>query len=227
MELNGDKNIVANAGGVAKQITNINIEGMNAEQFKSISEQLNQVLGAVGINNKAGLKPGDLTVEQKVIGKAVQKKVDEAEIILHEESATSSAYLNLGIFEGKSGNYNEAILYFDKALKLASNSAQAWNFKGQALCGLGQYAESLQYFDKALGINPKLDDAWFCKGDALRLLDKYEKAIRCYENAMGINPRSSIASSATRLKGECLTKLGRIEEARLYFKLWYDNPPNR
>ena len=226
MQIDGDKNMVANAGGVAKQITNINIEGMNAEQFKSISEQLNQVLGTIGINNKTGLKQ-DLTIEQKVIGKAVQEKVDEGETFLHNESATSSAYLNLGIFEGKSGNYNKAILYFDKSLKLTPNSADAWSGKGQALLGLGQKAESIQYFDKALGINPELGEAWFCKGEALRFLDEYEKAIRCYENAMGINRGSSTASLATHMKASCLVKLGKSEEAKLYFKLWYDNPPNR
>ena len=48
------KHMVANADSMAKQITNINIEGMNEEQFKTLSEQMNPIFATIDINNGSG-----------------------------------------------------------------------------------------------------------------------------------------------------------------------------
>ena len=56
------------------------------------------------------------------------------------------AYLN-------TGNYTEAITYFDKALAINPNYSLTLNNKGAALYGLGIYNESIAYFDKALSVN--------------------------------------------------------------------------
>ncbi|MEE9487653.1 MAG: tetratricopeptide repeat protein, partial [Candidatus Brocadiales bacterium] len=53
-----------------------------------------------------------------------------------------------------SGNYREALLYFDKALEIDPGLAHAWNNKGFALNNLGRYREAVESLDKALEIDP-------------------------------------------------------------------------
>ena len=55
------------------------------------------------------------------------------------------------------GMYREAILCFNKALKLEPNSDSAWNNKGVALEKMGRYEEALLCFERAYEINPSLE----------------------------------------------------------------------
>jgi tetratricopeptide (TPR) repeat protein len=54
----------------------------------------------------------------------------------------------------KQGKYQEAIAYYDKALSIDPNHANALNNKGLSLVYLGKYQEAIEYFDKALSIDP-------------------------------------------------------------------------
>ena len=146
MQIDGDKNIVASAGGVANQITNINIEGMNEEQFKSLSEQMNQVLAAVGIKNEIGQEPTGVTPEQQVIGEAVRQKVDEADAAFDEPSGTSETYFKLGNFEYESGNFEKAMEYYDKIIAIDPQNDAAWYNKGLALSSLGRKEEAIRFY---------------------------------------------------------------------------------
>ena len=252
MQIDGDKNIVANAGGVAQQINNINIEGMNEEQFKALSEQMNQVLAAIGIKNEIGQEPAGVTPEQQVIGEVVRQKMDEADASFAEPSGTPEAYLKLGNFEYESGNLDKAVEYYDKIIvidpqhnaawynkgnalyglgrkedaircyDMALEIDMAWNNKGTALSDLGRKDEAIKCYDRALDINPKYDGAWCSKGNALSSLGRKDEAIRCYDMALEINPKYD---DVWCNKGVALSDLGRKDEAiRCYDRALEINP---
>lgn len=222
MQLKGNKNIVANAGGVANQITNINIEGMNAEQFKSLSEQMNQVLAAIGIKDEIGQEPAGVTPEQQVIGEAVRQKVDEVDASFAETAGTPEIYLKLGNFEYDSGNFEKAVEYFNKITAIDPQNDLVWNNKGNALDYLGRKEEAIKCYDKALEFNPQLDAAWNNKGYVLYALGRKVEAIRCFDKALEIKPQYD---AAWYNKGCCWGSMGVDDEAyRCFDKAVEINP---
>ena len=74
-----------------------------------------------------------------------------------QTNQTTSALNKKGLDLINSGNYSEAIIYFDKALAMNSSNVNALNNKGVALANLANYYEAIKYIDKALAIEP--DDA--------------------------------------------------------------------
>ena len=210
MQLKGDKNIVANAGSVAQQITNINIESMNAEQFKALSEQMNQVLAAIGIKDEIGQEPAGVTPEQQVIGEAVQQKVDEADSSFSEPAGTLDTYFKLGNFEYESGNFEKAVEYYDKIIAINPQDDAAWNNKGSVLDDLDQKDEAIKCYDRAIEINPQDDAAWNNKGTVLFELGRKDEAIKCYDKGLEINPQYEYAWNN---KGLALSDLGKKEKA--------------
>ena len=51
------------------------------------------------------------------------------------------------------GNYNEAIAYFDKALEVDTKNFRGNNGKANAIKDLVRYEEALQFLDKAKKVN--------------------------------------------------------------------------
>jgi tetratricopeptide (TPR) repeat protein len=104
-----------------------------------------------------------------------------------------SALSNKGIALDDLGNYNGAILYYDKALAINPGEADVLYNKGNALYDLGNYNGAILYYDKALAINPKYEDALYNKGLALDSLGNYTGAIEFYNKTLAIDPKNTFA----------------------------------
>jgi hypothetical protein len=68
--------------------------------------------------------------------------------------------------------YEEAIIYYDKALALGPRSLEALQNKGVALYNLGKYEEATTYMDEVLTIDPKNTDALEVKEASQSFLPK-------------------------------------------------------
>jgi Flp pilus assembly protein TadD len=55
----------------------------------------------------------------------------------------------------ESGNFEDALAYFEQALLLNQNDPELWNFKAVTLRSLGRYEEALECFNKSLQIDPR------------------------------------------------------------------------
>ena len=55
----------------------------------------------------------------------------------------------------RSGNYDESIKAYDKAIEINPQNSIAWDGKGDALLNSKKYEEAIKAFDKALEINPQ------------------------------------------------------------------------
>jgi tetratricopeptide (TPR) repeat protein len=62
---------------------------------------------------------------------------------------------NIGWSLNELGNYRQAIVYLDKALKIDPNHLDGLVFKAQALYNIGNYTGAKYYSDKAFEIDPK------------------------------------------------------------------------
>ena len=67
-------------------------------------------------------------------------------------------------------NTNESIYYFNKAIEIDPQNANAWYNKGFALHYLGRYEEAIAAYDKAIEIDPQYTDALYNKGFAFEMI---------------------------------------------------------
>jgi tetratricopeptide (TPR) repeat protein len=106
--------------------------------------------------------------------------------------------------------YEEAVKWYDQALKIDPKSTVALNGKGLVFNKLGRYEEAITWFDKALKIDPYFAYALNNKGVTLANLGRYEEAITWYDKAIEIDPNFV---DALYNKGGALAELGKYEEA--------------
>jgi tetratricopeptide (TPR) repeat protein len=122
-----------------------------------------------------------------------------------------------------SGQYEEAITFYDKILAIDPNDVNALYNKGMSLDNLGQYQEAITYYDKALAIDPNYDYALNNKGVTLYNLGQYQEAITYYDKALAIDP---IYVYALYNKALDLEKLGKYQEAITYYDKALGIDPN-
>ncbi|MGB6300950.1 MAG: tetratricopeptide repeat-containing serine protease family protein [Rivularia sp. (in: cyanobacteria)] len=109
-----------------------------------------------------------------------------------------------------SKDYEKAFEFYDKAVAIKPDYADAWYNRGNALDELKRYEEAVESYDKAIAIKPDYADAWINRGISLRKLKRYEEAIESYDKAIAIKPDYSYAWNN---RGYNLEQLKRYKEA--------------
>ena len=136
---------------------------------------------------------------------------------------------NKGAALAELGQDDQALVYYDEALRLTPRFANAWNNKGISLKKAGRTTEALGCFDEAIRIDPRLPHAWANKGDCLGKLKRYRDAISCLDRALNLD---SSSAGCWLNKGNILLGLGHMHEAGkcfanairlnpLYAAAWY------
>ena len=111
----------------------------------------------------------------------------------------------------KEGRYEDALYYYDRAIRMGMKPASAWTSKGVALKRLGRLDEALRCHNLALKTDPENEIAWCNKGDIYFKAGQFDKAIEGYDKAIELRPKYAIAWNN---KGAALARVGRFEEAR-------------
>ena len=62
--------------------------------------------------------------------------------------------MNLGIALKSLGKYQEAIVCFEKAIKIQPENIRSYNILGRILKELGEYNKAIIYYEKSIKINP-------------------------------------------------------------------------
>jgi tetratricopeptide (TPR) repeat protein len=108
-----------------------------------------------------------------------------------KSSKTTDEWYNEGISTLKQENNVDAIKYFDEAIKLDPNYADAWVGKGIALVGQNKEDEAttawnkaIEIYDEAIKSDPNNAAAWDNKGVALRLLGRTTEAGAAHAKAL-------------------------------------------
>ena len=117
-------------------------------------------------------------------------------ILVNVANATqvSDAWGQEGNTLTQSGNYDEAIKAYDKAIENNPLDSVSWYNKGNALRHLEKYNEAMQAYETAIEINPQYSEAWNNKGAILEFSHKYGEALVAYTKAIDFDPYNSKAA---------------------------------
>jgi len=103
---------------------------------------------------------------------------------------TAATLNDSGIALTEAKRPDEAILVFQKALKLEPENPLLWLNLGIAQQHTGDYEEALSSFLNALSINDNLDDAWLSMGLIHYEQKQFALAEDCYHFALSRNENS-------------------------------------
>lgn len=152
-------------------------------------------------------------------------EIDEILNELHQTGDHQAALLyEKGNIFSANTQYEEAIVSYDKALRLKPDFSQAWFNRGSILYQVGKYKESLISYERALQINSNDHEAWQSRGNVLGHLGRYEEAIASYDCSLQIDPNQYISWYD---RGLALSVLGRYKEAILSFDKTLTINPNQ
>ncbi|CAK60843.1 unnamed protein product (macronuclear) [Paramecium tetraurelia] len=111
-------------------------------------------------------------------------------------------------------NYEEAIVYYNKAIHLRLDNPSAYFYKGNTLTKLEYFEDAIANYNQALKLNSQNDAIYLNKGYALTQLKLFEEAIECYDLALKINFQND---KAYYYKGKALHQVEHYLEAVEYY----------
>ncbi len=119
-------------------------------------------------------------------------------------------YHNLGNYLQESGQFDDAVAAYKKAIELNPNFSWSYHSLGDVLLKLEKLEEAVAAYKKAVELNPDFSWSYHNLGDALLKLRRWEEAAAAYRCEIALN--SDFAWSFCNL-GDALTKLKQWDEA--------------
>lgn len=95
---------------------------------------------------------------------------------------------NKGLSFASLHRYEEAVEYYDRALRADPKYVISWYNKGLSLKKLKRYDEAVDCLNRAIELDPGYAGAYNSKGHALFEMGFVSEARACYEKALSINP---------------------------------------
>ena len=123
-------------------------------------------------------------------------------------TAEAANKVGMAIFER--GEYEKAVWYFEKVIKLDPKFPNAWYNLGKAYYKIGKSEDALKCFRKVPENASKVGWAWYFTAEILRGKGKFEEAIAYYDRVLKKFPKDA---ASWMHKGECLHALGKSAEA--------------
>jgi tetratricopeptide (TPR) repeat protein len=131
----------------------------------------------------------------------------------HADKVTPKNYMAitiLGSLLAKEHKYDEAMAYYQTALRYSPTFPEAHFFLGNALDEQGRLDEAVAEYQKALWFRPTQEQTHIFMGIALAKQKKYDEAMAHYTAALKLNPDSAVAqNNLARL----LHTQGKLDEA--------------
>ena len=93
--------------------------------------------------------------------------------------ADAKALVNEGVLSADYDEHEEAIEFYDKALKIIE-TAETYLNKGISLVELEKYDDALSSYEKAIQVSPGYADAWYNKAELLKHKGQNDEAETCF-----------------------------------------------
>lgn len=117
-----------------------------------------------------------------------------------EQNQSVSSLYDEGFDLFVSGDYREALKYFEQILEIDPTNRDALYMKPNSLFYLGEYQQALIYFDKLLEVYPDDLEALVTKSHTLINLGGEAEAISNLDRVIELDPESFEASEAVSVK---------------------------
>ncbi len=121
------------------------------------------------------------------------------------------------------GRYMESLNAFDRAIRLDTTYADAYEGRGSVLYLMNRYAEALASYEQALELDPQFAQAYFGKGNVLFSLKRLDDALVCQEQALAID---LTLTDALLGKADVLYYMRRYDEALAAYEEATRRDPN-
>ena len=104
------------------------------------------------------------------------------------QNRNSTDYINSGIAKMESGNYDEAITDFDRAIELDADNAEAHSHRGSAKSHIGDIEGAIEDFDRAIEIDADDVGAYVQRAIGKQHKDDHQGAIADWSHALELKP---------------------------------------
>jgi tetratricopeptide (TPR) repeat protein/serine/threonine protein kinase len=129
----------------------------------------------------------------------------------------------LGSRKTSQGEFTEALMYLEKAIKVNPKFTGAYNLAGDCFRSLGQHQKAIEIYKQAIEIDPNNTDACCNLGTTYRDLGRHNEAIEVFKQTIRRNPNNTVAYYNL---GITYRDLGRHDEAIEAFKQTVKINPN-
>ena len=110
----------------------------------------------------------------------------------------------------KQGRHQEALLHYDRAIRMVRRPSYAWTSRGVAMKYLGRVDDALRCHENAIRLDSENEVAWCNLGTVYFKKGQLGKALECYDKAIHLRPKYAIAWNN---KGVVLARMNQFEEA--------------
>ncbi len=86
-------------------------------------------------------------------------------------------------------DYDQAIVAFDKLIRLDPNHSEAHRWRGDALLNKHEFDKALSEYDEAIRLDPKNGMAYCGRGAASTEKGEFDKAIASFDEAIRLDPQ--------------------------------------
>jgi tetratricopeptide (TPR) repeat protein len=131
------------------------------------------------------------------------------------EPASAEDLFALGNAFSARGQYNDAIVCFDRVRVLRPFDARVYNNLGAALARVNRLPEALARYREAGALEPGNADVHHNQGCTLEQMHRLEDAVHCYAESVRLNPNADVSYNNM---ANCLHALGRFEEAHRAYR---------
>ncbi len=97
-------------------------------------------------------------------------------------------YMEEGVTEYDSGNYTDALTYFDQAAEFDPNQKEIYRYRAESRFRLGQYEKSVADYNVAVSLDPNDAKLYNARGMAYARQSLYFSAVQDYNKALKIDP---------------------------------------
>lgn len=119
----------------------------------------------------------------------VAKRVVESENIrFSSEKEPSWPYRALGIASLNSHDYENAVKFFQNALRLLPDDSNLWVGLGEAYSNSGRYVAATKTFSRAQDLDPSNWVAAYHLGTVQKLTEDYQNAIKTFQKVLAMRP---------------------------------------